>query len=233
MSRYGSGNRHSGDSEGNVWTLFVGALAFLLILGGIGGAIWYTQTSQVPGVIYGVAFDVSKSMSEQEKRRSVGVMARMIDEIPARERQVITYRYAEIVREVSDNTPRKSQELNLIYEKMILNHIGEWGTHQSLPMKQFVGLAEKVKKTGKPVVLCLFTDGEDHSPQETRKVAEQLAQMNNVKYLLVGPLKEQYRLLFQSNLQPLAQAGKLIVFGENDALRALDEARQGLKNHQN
>ncbi len=231
MSRYGNSSRHSGDSEGNVWTLVVGALAFLILLGGIVVAVWYNLRNQLPGVVYGVAYDVSQSMSEQEKRRSVGVMGQLIDRIPARERRVKTYRYAEIVREVSDNTPRKSHELNPVYEKMIINHLGEWGTHQSLPLKQFVGFAQESRNAGKPIVLCLLTDGEDHSPQETRKVAEQLAQMDNVKYVVVGPLKESYRLRIQRSLQPLKDAGKLVLFGENDAGRAIEEVRQGLNSN--
>jgi len=187
--------------------------------------------NQPPAVVFGAAYDVSKTMKEVEKRRAVGVMGQLIDQIPARQRRVKTYRYAEVIREVSDNTPRKSHELNAVYEKMILEYIGNWGTHQSLPLKQFTTFAGEATNKGKPIVLCLFTDGEDHSPQETRKVAEQLAQMSDVKYVVVGPLKEQFRLRIQQSLQPLKDAGKLVLFGENDAGRAIEEVRTGLKNH--
>lgn len=84
------------------------------------------------------------------------------------------------------------------------------------------------KHADRTVVLCLFTDGEDHTPDETQRLAEELSRLPNVCAVLVGPLEEQFRLKFRERVQPLEAAGKLILFGMGDADRAVGELKAKL-----
>lgn len=229
MPKYTSRSEGHGTEGG--WLPVVGILLVLALL--IGAVYWVftsTQANRLKPIAYGAAFDVSQSMQDDERRKCIGVMNEMIDSFFAESIRVKVWRYAEHLREVADKEEvRRSEELFGIYEDRTLKVMGEWGTHPSLPMKEMLKFVQEPKNKQRQVVLCFFTDGEDHSPQETRKVAEQLAQQDHLKAILVGPLKEQYRLKIQRTLEPLEKAQKLIVFSAYDAGNAIEELKKRLE----
>jgi hypothetical protein len=75
----------------------------------------------------------------------------------------------------------------------------------------------------------LFTDGECHSPKETRELADQLARDSQVVAVVVGPVLNQYRASVENDYYaPLRDAGKLFIFGDTDALDTLDRLKERL-----
>ncbi|MER3402227.1 MAG: hypothetical protein C4336_07135 [Armatimonadota bacterium] len=188
-----------------------------------------TNQNRLKPIAYGIAFDVSQSMGEKERQRCIGVTNQLIDSVNAESIRVKVWRYAENLREVADKMPQRSGELLPIYQEKVLKAMGAWGTHPALPMKEMLRYVQDPTNKDRQVVLWLMTDGEDHSPRETRKLAEELAQQPGLVVLMVGPLKEQYRLQIQRTLEPLEKNQKLIVFSENDAGDALRKLKTHLK----
>ncbi len=238
MPRYTASSYGEDGGSSGVWSLIaIVVISVLLILWG-----WWlyerTVANRIPDVAFGVAFDVSQSMSRDEKQRSAGVLTRLLDETFAETLRVKTWRFAEQLREVDDRYLDRSSELNPIYEKMIHNHLGQWGTRPSQVLAKLLSFAQEERNQNCPVVLCLFTDGEivASSPQQTqeereqtRQLAQQIAQMENVKAVLIGPVKEQFRIDYQDVLEPLKLANKLMLFGDTDAQRAIEDVLRAIR----
>jgi predicted metal-dependent peptidase len=174
----------------------------------------------------GAAFDISGSMQKDEKQRAVGVLYSMIDTIVPNQTPTRLWVYAEKIHESMDKRPTRSSELNSFAKRKITERLGEWGTYQKLPLQAMLDYAKA--QPNRTVVLCLFTDGEDHTPEETRRLAEQISQQPNVRAVLVGPLEDQFRKRMREQLDALDRRGKLILFGMNDADRALDDLSEKL-----
>lgn len=238
-------NTYGGD-DGHFGGWLLVAIAFALGLLGLSGWWLYNRTIQnrLPAVSFGVAFDVSQSMSLEEKQRSAGVLTRALDETFADELRVKTWRFAEEVREVDERNLAKSSELNPVYEKKIFSTLGKWGTKPSLALQDLYAFAKEARNQNRPVVLCMFTDGEivvGNTPNQTdlqqteaerkavTEIADQIAQLENVKAVLIGPVKEEFRREYQELYAPLKAVDKLILFGDTDAQRAVDEVVKALR----
>ncbi len=236
---YGGEDGHSGG-----WSLV--AIVVALGLLGLGGWWLYQRTleNRLPAVSFGVAYDVSHSMTLEEKQRSAGVLTRALDEIFADEVYVKTWRFAEEVREVDERNLVKSSELNPIYEKKIFSTLGKWGTKPSLALQDLFDFAKEPRNQNRPVVLCIFTDGEivvGNNPQQAdlqqteaerqtvTNLASQIAKLQNVKAVVIGPVKEEFRREYQKLCAPLKEANKLVLFGETDAQRAVEEVVQAIR----
>lgn len=228
MPKYYSYRGSEGEGSG-WWTILIAGVAIALLIGGVYWAIRQTNQNRLKPIAYGIAFDVSQSMGEKERRRCIGVTNNLIDTVNAESTRVKIWRYAENLREVADKMPKRSKELEPIYEEKVLKAMGAWGTHPALPMKEMLRYLQDPLNKDRQVVLCLLTDGEDHSPQKTHKLAEELAQQPGLVAFMVGPLKEQYRLQIQRTLEPLERNQKLIVFSENDLGDALRKLKTYLK----
>jgi predicted metal-dependent peptidase len=174
----------------------------------------------------GAAFDISGSMQRDEKQRAVGVLYTLVDEILPHQTPIQFWIYAEKLHESIKKTPTSSADLNDFARRSITERLGEWGTYQRLPMQAMLEYAQR--HSSQTIVLCLFTDGENHTPKETRRLAEAISRLPNVCAVLVGPLEEQFRADFRKQLQPLEAGGKLILFSMGDADRAVNELRAKL-----
>ena len=226
-SRQSIRSSEAGDSSH--WLAGIVFVGILIALLGLGWFIWQysrSQELQLP-ISVGAAFDISGSMHKSEKQRAVGVLYTLIDEVLPYQTPMRFWIYAEKLHESMEKTPSYSSDLNAFAERSITGKLGEWGTHQKLAMQAMLDYAKE--HPDRTVVLCLFTDGEDHTPNETHRLAEELARQPNVCVVLVGPLEEQFRLGWRQRLEALRQSGKLILFGMNDAGRAVNELKEKLK----
>jgi hypothetical protein len=221
-------NRSGGAGDANPWAagliLFTGLVAIVLV----GWWFWqysHSQQRTLPDEV-GAAFDISGSMHKDEKQRAVGVLYTLVDETLPHQTPIQFWVYAEKLHESIKKTPTSSVDLNDFARRSITERLGEWGTYQKLPLQAMLEYAQR--HPNKTIVLCLFTDGEDHTPKETRRLAEAISRLPNVCAVLVGPLEEQFRANFRRQLQPLEARGKLIVFSMGDADRAVNELRAKL-----
>jgi hypothetical protein len=175
----------------------------------------------------GVAFDNSGSMQKNEKQRAIGVLYSMIDRsVVPNKTPMRLWVYAEKIHESMEIRPTRSSELNSFAKSYITEQLGERGTYQKLALQTLLDYAKA--QPNRTVVLCLFTDGENHTPEETRRLAEQISQQPNVRAVLVGPLEDQFRMGMRQRLGALDRSGKLILFGMKDVRNALDELREKL-----
>jgi hypothetical protein len=129
---------------------------------------------------------------------------------------------------VHESRPIASKELNKVSRDTIENYLGKWGTRPDKVMQEFQRFTTQYPE--RKFVLCLFTDGECHTPKETREQAARLAQDSRVAAVVVGPVINRYRRAVENNYYaPLYDAGKLFVFGETDGLDALARLKERLR----
>lgn len=231
MSRYrGSRSyRHEGDAQNPL----LAGLALVGILAAVAVAVWLvwshsqTQALKTPLAV-GAGFDVSQSMSKEQKQRAVAFLNKVIGEVmPARTPTKI-WRYAETIETVHESRPIASKELNKVSRDTIENYLGKWGTRPDKVMQEFQRFTAQYPE--RKFVLCLFTDGECHTPKETREQAARLAQDRRVAAVIVGPVINRYRRAVENSYYaPLHDAGKLFVFGETDGLDALARLKERLR----
>ncbi|BCW95251.1 MAG: vWA domain-containing protein [Fimbriimonadales bacterium] len=231
MSRYRSsrGYRHEGEEQNDLLT-GLALLGALLIIAGAGWWLWsYSQSQAIKTPLaVGAGFDVSQSMSREQKQRSVAFLNKMIGEVLPSRTPTKIWRYAETIETVHESQPIASKELNKVSRETIENYLGKWGTRPDKVMRDFQTYVQDNPQ--RKFVLCLFTDGECHAASETRALAAQLAQDDRVAAVVVGPVNNRYRRAVESNYYaPLREAGKLLVFGETDALNALALLKERLR----
>ena len=231
MSRYrGSRSyRHEGDAQNPLLT----GLALFGILAIVAVAGWWlwtysrAQAIKTPLAV-GAGFDVSQSMSKEQKQRSVAFLNKVIGEVMPSGTPTKIWRYAETIETVHASRPIASKELNKVSRDTIENYLGKWGTRPDKVMQEFQRFTTQYPE--RKFVLCLFTDGECHDAKETRAQAEQLARDNQVVAVVVGPVISRYRRAVENNYYaPLYDAGKLFVFGETDGLDALARLKERLR----
>ncbi|OYT75423.1 MAG: hypothetical protein CFK49_03315 [Armatimonadetes bacterium JP3_11] len=208
----------------------------MILLGGIlfviAAAWWFwnyskSQAIQTP-VMVGAGFDVSQSVSREQKLRGVAFLNKLVGTVLPTRTPIKIWRYAETMETIHQSRPIASKELNTVTRKMIENYMGTWGTRPDKVMQDFQRYLQQLPD--RRAILCLFTDGECHSPQETRAIANQLAQDPQVVAVVVGPVLDKYRASVENDYyEPLNNAGKLLVFGETDAYDALDRLKERLK----
>jgi hypothetical protein len=209
--------------------MFVVVLAALVAFG---WWIWEYSRSQALRLplSVGVAFDISGSMQKDEKQRAIDVLNSMFDTIVPSKTPTRLWVYAEKIYESMDIRPTDSSDPSLnAFAERIKKPLGKKDTYQKLPLQALLDYAKA--QPDRTVVLCLFTDGEDHTPEETRRLAEQIRKQPNVCAVLVGPLEEQFKDDLdgmRKRLGALDRSGKLILFGMNDARNALDKLREKL-----
>lgn len=220
--------RTGGMGDANPLVPVVAFVAVLALIGALGWWVWrYSQSQRLNlPVCLGAAFDISQSMHRAEKQRAVGVLFTLIDEVLPNQTPMRLWVYAERIHESREDRPRYSSELKEFARRNITESMGQWGTYQKLPLQQMLDYARR--HPNEKVVLCLFTDGEDHTPNETAQLVREINALPNVCAVLVGPLEEQFRLDFRQRLKPLEESGKLILFGMGDASRAVDDLKQRL-----
>ncbi len=231
MSRYrGSRSyRHEGDAQNPL----LAGLALVGILAAAAVAVWLVwshsqaQALKTPLAV-GAGFDVSQSMSKEQKQRAVAFLNKMIGEVmPARTPTKI-WRYAETIETVHESRPIASKELNKVSRDTIENYLGKWGTRPDKVMQEFQRYTAQYPE--RKFVLCLFTDGECHAAKETRAQAARLARDDRVVAVVVGPVINRYRRAVENDYYaPLYDAGKLFVFGETDALDTLARLKERLR----
>jgi hypothetical protein len=176
----------------------------------------------------GAGFDVSQSMSKEQKQRAVAFLNKVIGEVMPSGTPTKIWRYAETIETVHASRPIASKELNKVSRDTIENYLGKWGTRPDKVMQEFQRFTTQYPE--RKFVLCLFTDGECHDAKETRAQAEQLARDNQVVAVVVGPVISRYRRAVENNYYaPLYDAGKLFVFGETDGLDALARLKERLR----
>ena len=231
MSRYrGSWSyRHEGDAQNPLLAALV-LLVLVAALVGIGWWLWSygrRQALTIPLAV-GAGFDVSQSMSKEQKQRAVAFLNKMIGEVmPARTPTKI-WRYAETIETVHESRPIASKELNKVSRDTIENYLGKWGTRPDKVMQEFQRYTAQYPE--RKFVLCLFTDGECHAKDETRERAAQLARNDRVVAVVVGPVINRYRRAVENECYaPLYDAGKLFVFGETDALDVFTRLKERLR----
>jgi hypothetical protein len=208
-------------------------LALVGILAAVAVAWWWiwnysrAQDIKTPLAV-GAGFDVSQSMSKEQKQRAVAFLNKMIGEVmPARTPTKI-WRYAETIETVHESRPIASKELNKISRDTIENYLGKWGTRPDKVMQEFQRYTAQYPE--RKFVLCLFTDGECHAAKETRAQAARLARDDRVVAVVVGPVINSYRRAVENDYYaPLYDAGKLFVFGETDALDTLARLKERLR----
>ncbi|MCS6923828.1 MAG: VWA domain-containing protein [Fimbriimonadales bacterium] len=224
---------YEGDGQ-HSWLMGLAFLAILVLLGAGGWALWnYSrrQAIQIPLTV-GAGFDVSQSMSREQKQRSVAFLNKLIGTVLPTRTPVKIWRYAEGLETVHESRPIASKDLTRVSRDTIENYMGKWGTRPDKVMQEFHRYIER--QPDRKAVLCLFTDGECHSAQETRLLAQQLAQNPQVVVVVVGPVLNKYRAAVENEYYaPLRDAGKLFVFGETDALDTLERVKERLRTIEN
>jgi hypothetical protein len=231
MSRYrGSRSyRHEGDAQNPLLAALV-LLVLVAALVGIGWWLWSygrRQALTIPLAV-GAGFDVSQSMSKEQKQRAVAFLNKVIGEVMPSGTPTKIWRYAETIETVHESRPIASKELNKVSRDTIENYLGKWGTRPDKVMQEFQRFTTQYPE--RKFVLCLFTDGECHTPKETREQAARLAQDSRVAAVVVGPVINRYRRAVENNYYaPLYDAGKLFVFGETDGLDALARLKERLR----
>lgn len=228
-SRGNRGRSYEGESQN---PLLMGGILLIAIVPFVFGGffLWYFSKSQslkMP-LMVGAGFDVSQSVSREQKLRGVAFLNKLVGTVLPTRTPIKIWRYAETMETIHQSRPIASKELNTVARKMIENYMGTWGTRPDKVMQDFQRYLRQLPD--RKAILCLFTDGECHSPQETRAIANQLAQDPQVVAVVVGPVLDKYRASVENDYyEPLNKAGKLLVFGETDAYDALDRLHERLK----
>ena len=231
MSRYrGSRSyRHEGDAQNPLLAglALVGILAAVAVAGWLVWSHSQAQALKTPLAV-GAGFDVSQSMSKEQKQRAVAFLNKVIGEVMPSGTPTKIWRYAETIETVHESRPIASKELNKVSRDTVENYLGKWGTRPDKVMQEFQRFTAQYPE--RKFVLCLFTDGECHTPKETREQAARLAQDSRVAAVVVGPVINRYRRAVENNYYaPLYDAGKLFVFGETDGLDALARLKERLR----
>lgn len=228
-SRGTRGRSYEGDAQNSLLpvVLFLGVL---LLVGFAGWQLWrYSQSQSLKTpLMVGAGFDVSQSVTKEQKQRGVAFLNKMIGTVLPTRTPVKIWRYAETMETVHESQPIASKELNKVSRDTIENYLGKWGTRPDKVMRDFHRYIQQHPE--RKAVLCLFTDGECHSAKETREIANQLAQDSQVVAVVIGPVLNKYRASVENDYYaPLRKAGKLFVFGETDALDALERVKERLR----
>jgi len=227
-SRGSRGRSYEGESQNSLLTgvIFLGAILAAALFG---WWVWSHSQSQAikTPLMVGAGFDVSQSVTREQKLRGVAFLNKLIGTVLPTRTPVKIWRYAETMETVHQSRPIASKDLTAVSRKMIENYMGHWGTRPDKVMQDFQRYLKQLPD--RKAILCLFTDGECHSPQETREIANQLAQDPQVAAVVVGPVLDKYRASVENEYYaPLNDAGKLFVFGETDAYDALDRLKERL-----
>ncbi|MCX7924388.1 MAG: VWA domain-containing protein [Fimbriimonadales bacterium] len=212
-------------------TLLTGGilLGALLLVGLAGWWLWnYSQSQSLKTpLMVGAGFDVSQSVTKEQKQRGVAFLNRMIGVVLPSRTPIKIWRYAESLTTVHESRPLASKDLAKVSRDTIENYMGKWGTRPDKVMQDFQLYLRQ--QSGRKAILCLFTDGECHSADETRTQAAQLAQNPQVVAVVIGPVLSQHRASVENDYYaPLRDAGKLFVFGETDALDTLERLKERL-----
>ena len=235
MSRYRNSHnyRHEGEAQNPLLTglVLVGIIAAFAT---VGWWLWSYSRSHViqTPMALGAGFDVSESMRKEQKQGAVAFLNGVIGQVMPTRTPTKIWRYAEIVETVHESRPIASKELMAVSRETIENHMGKWGTRPDKVMDEF---AHYLQQDGeRKYVLCLFTDGECHDAARTREQAAHLAKDDRVVAVVVGPVINRYRRAVENHYYaPLREVGKLIVFGETDALDARARLKEKLRQLEN
>lgn len=227
-SRGNRGRSYEGESQNSLLTGAI--LVGVILLAGIAGMLLWdhsqSQSLKTP-LMVGAGFDVSRSVSREQKRRGVAFLNKLIGTVLPTRTPIKIWRYAETMETIHQSRPIASKELNAVARKMIENYMGTWGTRPDKVMRDFKRYLKQLPN--RKAILCLFTDGECHSSKETREIANQIAQDPQVIAVVVGPVIDKYRASVENDYYaPLNDAGKLVVFSETDAFDALDRLKERL-----
>jgi len=230
MSRYrGSRSyRHEGDAYNPLrkGLALVGILVAVTIVVGLLSSCSRSRAIKTPLAV-GAGFDVSQSMSKEQKQRAVLVLDTLIDEVVLTRTPIKIWRYAETVETVHASEPISSDDLGRVSRDTIENYLGKWGTRPDKVMQEFQRYMKQYPD--RKFVLCLFTDGECHAKDKTREQAAQLARNDRVVAVVIGPVINRYRRAVENEYYaPLYDAGKLFVFSETDALDTLARLKERL-----
>lgn len=219
------------DAEGH-HPLAAGLLLVVALAAIAAGGWWLWDYSRAQAfktpLAVAAGFDVSQSVSVSQKQRAVGFLNKLVGTVVPARTPIKIWRYAEEVETVHESRPLASRDLWQVSEETIEKYMGKWGTRPDKVMHEFRQYLRQMPD--RHVVLCLFTDGECHAEQETRQLAEQLAQEPQVAAFVVGPVLDKYRASVENRYYaPLRDAGKLFVFGETDALDTLARVKERLR----
>lgn len=227
-SRGGRTRIHDGGSQSD-WLTGVAFVGILALVAALGWALWNYSRSQrleIPLAV-GAGFDISRSVSKEKKQRGVALLNEMIDAVLPSHTPIKIWRYAETIQTVHESSPIVSDDLLQVSKNTIENHMGSWGTRPDKVMEEFLRYIRQQPE--RKAIMCLFTDGECHAVQKTRKLAAQLAEDPQVVAVVVGPVLNEYRASVENEYYaPLRESGKLFIFGDTDALDTLNRLKERL-----
>ncbi len=223
-------------------------IVVILVVLGVFGIGWWlynrTMENQLPAVSFGIAFDVSQSMTSDKKKLSANVLNDILSKTFAREKYVKIWRFAEEAEVVDERNIARTNELDLVYERAIFTTFGKWGTKPSLVLRELYAFANEERNLDRPVVLCLFTDGEvvvgnephrtDHKQTEAEQkaiveIVSQIAELPNVKVVIIGPFRKNLREKYDKLRNSLENKEKIIFFGDFNPKYAIEECAKALR----
>jgi len=217
----GSGGKESQE-------LLVFGIIGLLLLGGLAYFLWArSQASAMPAVALqvGIGCDISKSLTPDEKRQYCGLMSIIVDQVFPNNTSAYVWSYSEVIDKLYEGKPRNARELRPAQTIIIENSSGDWGTRQSLVLREMNIVGQEAQRNATPVAFVLFTDGEDHWKDETRAAAAELAKLPNLKVVMVGPVEKEMRMETERTFASLHEQGKLIVFSRTDTRNGIERFR--------
>lgn len=121
-----------------------------------------------------VAADVTNSVGKGDRQKLFGILDNTIDGALPKGTEVRLWAFDVNAHEISDKTPRKSEDLWPDEDQCIAHHQDAQGTYPAKVLKEMDVAAKMAQDKGENVACLLLTDGED--TDENKKALEQAAQ---------------------------------------------------------
>lgn len=224
-------SRQAPTGHGNELLAALGAFALIAIMTVI-GIFMFRPSGEQPKIDLLVAADVTGSVGTASRQKLFGILDETVDGVLPRGSEVKLWAYGLNAHEISEKSPRKSEDLWADEDKCIAYRPAiDTGTRPATVLKEMEPTIQGATARGENTGIMLLTDGEDtdYEKPETKilleEVIKRIAADSHVKAVwFAGTSTEPFRSLLERRLRPLL-GDRLVLSSNGDAQDGMNRFR--------
>jgi hypothetical protein len=205
-------------------------LALLVVGAALAGYFFLVApVAQPPKFSLLVDFDVSESQNQRERKRLSAVLDSTVDMVLPTRSRVVIWAFDHDPLKVYSGRPASARDLWTVQDEIFTASLGSQpGTYPSRVLEQNLEEAQKAVQRGERIAVMLLWDGDNADPEATKKAAEELAALPNLKALWVVGVQIESGQALRSQVERIfASLGdRLIVSGRYDVRDGQADFRQ-------
>ncbi len=175
-----------------------------------------------------VAADVTNSVGKGDRQKLFGILDNTIDGALPKGTEIRLWAFDVNAHEISDKTPRKSEDLWPDEDQCIAHHQDAQGTLPAKALSEMDAAIQTAQSKGENVACLLLTDGEDTDTNKKaeEQAAQKIADHSNVKAVwFAGASTENgFRSTLERRLGSIL-GNRLVISSNGDAQDGLNKFR--------